>query len=533
MVHSSPLNGYIFLHITDCQAIIGKPFMGKTAKYSIEKEHLLTIRDLIQNRTGLFFPESKFFALDKPISDNFQDSPSTTISEYTRFLQSENGKPLFKKLISLLTTNETFFFREKAHFELIRKILLPGLIAKESSGTRSLAIWSAGCSTGEEPYSIAILLRELIPQIETWKIHLIASDIDPGTLYTAQEGIYNQWSFRGVDPDIIKKCFHKIGDEYSIKKEYKSLVRFMSHNLISDPPPNPGNQDKYFDLIICRNVTIYFTKETTTALASKFYHCLKDGGYLIVGHSEHSAENYALFKSRAFPDTIVYQKSTEEKPEQDSIFGPIKGEGLVSQFASGKIRALHGTVKKIRKKLPDTGKSEIPGRRDAANKEETIIFDTAIQYYKEKKYDLSVDRFLRILAINPPNARACWMLSHISANRGDFENAMAWGERCLKIDSLFQEVYYTLALAFMAQGNFEKAEEKLKEAIYIDQNFALAYFTLGNLYVSKRLYPQAKKCFNTAVDILTSRPMDETVSQTEKLTVRELLNIIESKVTVA
>lgn len=278
---------------------------------------------------------------------------------------------------------------------------------------------------------------ELIPLIETWGIHLIASDLDSEALGVARKGVYRQWSFRGVDPDIIKKYFFLKGDEYRVKNEHKSLVHFLNHNLVSSPPPDPGNRSKKFDLIICRNVTIYFAKETTSALASKFYHCLRDGGYLIVGHSEHSAENYAQFRSRIFPDAIVSQKAGEVKRGQDAILAPIVRNGPITKPPLRKAGTPYKTAQKSLRDFSGGAKPKICDHRGAVNKEETIIFDTAMQYYKEKKYDLSMDRFLRILDINPSNARVCWMLSHISANRGDFENSMAWGERCVEIDPLF------------------------------------------------------------------------------------------------
>lgn len=509
------------------------------------KDNLFVLRDFIQKRTGLFFPESNFFAIEELVHSNYQNSSFTNFNNYILYLHSKSGENHLKKLISLLTTNETFFFRGKPHFNLLEKHILPELISKEATASRTLSIWSAGCSTGEEPYSLAILLRKLIPRLETWNIHIHASDLDETALQVARKGEYGQWSFRGVNTDIINDCFIKEGDKYKIKEKYKSLVQFTANNLVLDSPPGSGDQKKKFDLIICRNVTIYFEKETTVMLASKFYNALQMGGYLIVGHAEHSAENYALFKTRAFPDAIVYQKGEGKRPLDGDIplqlsFLPLKDnkrkisrpQAKASHKRPG-IREENSLVKLIKeRKAPGLSQSDNLALREHRNtsSEETKIFNEAIRYYDEKNYELAIDDFLRILDINSSNARACWMLSHIASNRGYLEEAIAWANRCVEIDPLFKESYYTLSLVHLAQGELKEAENKIKKAIYIDHDFILGYFVLGSIYILMKLQSKANKHFKMASDMLHSKPTNEIIFQTEHLTVGELLNLIELKI---
>ena len=496
-------------------------------KNIINKENLLIVRDLIQKRTGIFFPESKILTLEKPIYENFLDSMSNSFSEYILHLSSKSEDSYFRKLISCLTTNETYFFRGKTDFEILRNHIFPELIKRESSDSRAISIWSAACSTGEEPYSLAIMLKELIPKIETWKINIIASDIDETAISTARKGEYSQWSFRGVDTATMNKYFYKKGDTYKIKEDYRSLVQFIHHNLISDNPPSNGNgDDEKFDIIICRNVTIYFKKETTMGLALNFYNSLKDGGYLVVGHAEYSADNYSKFISRVFPNGIVYQKSVNGNKNKKNVPEQIKSLKIEPFTETDNLLNI---IKKSSPSLVKTSDNLNLSEHRNNLREETIIFNEAIKYYNNSNYDFAIDRFFKILDINPKNVRASWMLCHISANRGHFEEAVKWGNRCIEIDPLFKEAYYSLALIHLERKEYNEAVEKLKKVIYIDANFTLGYFTLGNIYTLMYLHSQAKDCFKIASDLLSSKPSDEIVFQAEHLTVRELLNLVELK----
>lgn len=161
--------------------------------------------------------------------------------------------------------------------------------------------------------------------------------------------------------------------------------------------------------------------------------------------------------------------------------------------------------------------------------EESIMFDDAIQYYKNNDYDLAVDRLMKILDMNSKNVRASWMLCYMTAIREDFEGAIIWGNRCIEIDPLFKEAYYILSLIHLQKNEYNDALEKLKKAIYIDPNFALAYFTIGNIYTLIYLHSQPIDCFEKANDLLSSDPFSKGVFQIEYFTVKELFSLIDLK----
>lgn len=526
---------------------------------TLTKENLFVFRDLIQTRTGLFFPESKFYAIEKILQANFENATFENFSDYVLFLESAGGERPLKNLISLLTTNETYFFRGKSHFALLEKHILPKIIQREAAAAKNISIWSAGCSTGEEPYSIAILLKKLIPHVDQWNVRILGTDIDEGALNKAVKGEYGQWSFRGLDSGMIMDSFGKTGDVYCVHQSYKSLVSFQIHNLILDQPPRAETRDGKFDIIFCRNVTIYFKKETTKVLASKFYSVLREGGYLIVGDAEHSAENYPLFKSKTFPGAIIYQKNGDEDPTlvldmplyQGLHFSkknkghefPVNGDGtrLIIKHArrkkAGQEReGLLKFIQRNRSKRTQQGislkvleKQMKTIEKQNTSVEERRIFNEAMQYYFEKQYEMAIDRFLRIVDINPETASACWMLAHIASNRGDFEEAIAWAERSIKIDSLLKEPYYTLSTIYMARGELDRAMERIKKALYIDQEFILGHFVMGSIFRLMRFSSEAEKCFQKVKNLVSSKATDEVIFETEFLAVGILIKSLELK----
>ncbi len=490
---------------------------------TLTNTNISLFRDFIQTRTGLYFPESKFSAIKKMVQNVLQGTSFSGMGEYILYLKTREGDFHLKKVISLLTTNETYFFRGKAHFESLENYLLPKIIEREAGLSRSISIWSAGCSTGEEPYSISILLKKLIPKIESWHIEIFGTDIDEMALKSAIKGMYRQWSFRGLDDKRIERAFTKTEDRYFINDEYKSFVTFKRHNLISDPPPSPTNHQKQFDIIFCRNVTIYFEKETTMTLARTFFDVLKEGGYLIVGDAEHSAENYASFKSRTFPGAIIYQKNElapfSAKPKKKRLnINILEGLGIKKEAC----------LKSKKEQNLTAPKSEAVNiAQVSVSSEEKVIFNEAMQAYFDKNYDLVIDRFLRIMDINSRNASACWMISHVFSNREDFEEAIAWSERAIKIDPLFKEPYYTLSTIYMAKGRTEEALKNINKALYIDPDFILAHFFSGNIYLSMKRASEAEQCFENARTLVTSKATDEIIFETEFLVVGMFKRIVE------
>jgi chemotaxis protein methyltransferase CheR len=197
--------------------------------------------------------------------------------EYLKTNESEYG-PLMKAL----TVNFTEFFRDPGMYDFLRDDILPDIVRrKREQGRKIIRVWSAGCSSGEEPYSVAILVKEFLgSDIDYFIVNIRASDIDDVCLSAAKAGDYEELVFKNIAPSLFAKYFERAGEKYRVKDEIKALVKFEKHDLIS------GERKKYFDVILCRNVFIYFSRDTQKDLFEMFYEALNSDGYLIIGKTE-------------------------------------------------------------------------------------------------------------------------------------------------------------------------------------------------------------------------------------------------------
>jgi chemotaxis protein methyltransferase CheR len=247
----------------------------------------------------MYFDARRAHFLQDRLQRRLRECRMDSFYAYYRLLMSAAGKEELIKLVENLTVNETSFFRNKAQLELFHKQILEELIRKkQESGSHQIRIWSAGCSTGQEPYTIAMLLADALAyhqlrmpaagEIEwprplispPWRVEIPASDINYTVLRAAQEGIYNEHQMSSVDYSYRLRYFDKVGERYAVKKAIKELVHFDFHNLKTEFLPQQN------DVIFCRNVMMYFDEAEQRRLVEKFYRCLCPGGYLLVGHAE-------------------------------------------------------------------------------------------------------------------------------------------------------------------------------------------------------------------------------------------------------
>src|SRR4051812_48773537 len=257
------------------------------------------LQALVYQECGMFFDARRTHFLQDRLQRRLRECRMDSFYAYYRLLISAEGKRELSCLLENLTVNETSFFRNKAQLELFHKHILDEIIRqKQATGNYNLRIWSAGCSTGQEAYTIAMLIADalayhqlrmphasdtvwpkpLIPP--PWKVEIPASDINYSVLRAGQEGIYNEHQMSSVDYSYRLRYFDKVGERYAIKKAIKELVHFDFHNLKTEFLPQRN------DIIFCRNVMMYFDEAEQRRLIEKFYRCLAPGGYLLVGHAE-------------------------------------------------------------------------------------------------------------------------------------------------------------------------------------------------------------------------------------------------------
>lgn len=245
-------------------------------------EEFRLFRNLVYEESGMYLAEGKKDFLENRLAKRMKAVNRTTPYWYYRFVQ-ENKKAELLVLLDTLTINETSFFRNGPQFDLFRNIILPRILAKKAlTGERQIRIWSAGCSTGEEPYSIAMSALDTVREAHAWDLKVFASDLSLKALETAHRGIYPADRVTETVPSLAITTFlERLNDgAYQVKETLKKLVVFDYHNLKHENGMNA------LDVIFCRNVLIYFDEEEQKRVVNKFYRSLAPGGYLFLGHTE-------------------------------------------------------------------------------------------------------------------------------------------------------------------------------------------------------------------------------------------------------
>ncbi len=266
------------------------------------------IRDIIRDYCGLYFDDSSRYLLEKRLTRRVRSHHLNDFRDYYRLLRyDKNFEVELAAIIDVLTVNETYFFREQNQLRAFSEEILDELKEKNRD-TRTLRIWSAGCSTGEEPYTLAILIMEK-GNFLGWDIEIYGSDINQRVLQTARKGIYRRNSFRTADPYFVGKYFGEEDGSYRILDSVKKNVNFSYLNLLD---PFRTRFLGKMDVILCRNVLIYFDNASRRKVIDNFYDRLVDGGYLLLGHAESLINISTAFTLKHLKNDMVYQKPNKD-----------------------------------------------------------------------------------------------------------------------------------------------------------------------------------------------------------------------------
>ncbi len=266
------------------------------------------LRKMSNDHTGIIVPDDKFDMFYSRLSKHIRRLGLANFADYCEVLSGDNASE-FSEFINSITTNLTSFFREMHHFDYLSGTVIPQLL-KANAGTRSIRVWSAGCSTGEEPYSIAMTFLDNLPR--GWEVKILATDLDTDVLSTAAKGVYTADRIKGLPENLARNWFMKSKqsqmDHVKVKSELQSIIRFRQLNLMGDWPMRGP-----FDVIFCRNVLIYFDKNTKIRLAQRFSEILADDSSLFIGHSE---SLYQLTDQFKLIGNTIYQKEKQSFDEK-------------------------------------------------------------------------------------------------------------------------------------------------------------------------------------------------------------------------
>jgi len=272
----------------------------------LSDELFVQLRDMIYRKSGMFFNESKKYLLERRIENRLKELGLEKFEDYYYLLKySPDGEEEFRALLDEITINETSFYRNAPQMEVFQKYLLPEVL--KAKKVKQLKLWSAGCSTGEEPYTLAILILEVLGAgISGWSVDILGVDISQSALEKARKGEYGRYTLRNMPLRLVQKYFVKDGPIYKVREEVKKLVRFEAINLLDR---SQTNKIRGMDFVFCRNVLIYFDAEARRRVVASFYESLNPGGYLFIGHSESLHGISRSFDLVHFPKVIVYKKN--------------------------------------------------------------------------------------------------------------------------------------------------------------------------------------------------------------------------------
>jgi chemotaxis protein methyltransferase CheR len=265
------------------------------------------VRTLVRERSGVELRSTPRPDLDRALRDALDASGLQSPGELCAYMSDADGVAALDAFLGAVTVQESHFFRSHAQFDALRTHVLPTLLASRSD-SRRLRVWSAGCATGEEPYSLVILLEQLLPAIDQWDLVVLATDISLAALETAKRGLYRRWSFREVPAEIERRYFIEHGDRLEVIPRVRERVSFAPLNLARDRYPSLLSNTVDMDLILCRNVLIYFGEAVTAGVVRRLGDALADGGWLMLSQAEAGIAGGTPLEPRRFGGVLLHQK---------------------------------------------------------------------------------------------------------------------------------------------------------------------------------------------------------------------------------
>lgn len=426
-------------------------------------EEVEGFKDLVRRVSGLEIPDARRTVLERAIGREVDRTGLPDAAAlYRRLADPSEGRHDLESFIAALVVGETHFFRGAPQFEALESRILPDVIDRCRS-VRRLRLWSAGCASGEEAYSLAILLRRMLPDLDEWDVTILGTDINRAALRKASEGAYGPWSFRGV-PRISDGFFLRRGDEVEVRPEVRAMVEFRYLNLVDDVYPSGLTGIHSMDVILCRNVLMYFAREPARAVVARLHDALAEGGWLVVGYSDLLPEVSDRFGPCTLPPTAAYRKAADRsgsRAAEPAAEGP-PGEEARSRQALG------------------------PARAPAAP---------------------------------PVDGLAAYRSAKTHADRGETEAAERWIAAALARDPLLAPAHLLQALILQERGHLHAALEAVRRCVYAEPAWPLGHFALAGLLARLGQRTRAVKALNTVATLLAGRPPDDAIDEGDGLTV--------------
>ncbi len=472
-------------------------------KEIISEPYLSQIREFLSDRLGMHYSIQRESELSRKLLEAARKAGfSGTTSFIQWLLTSSPGRKDLEMLASFLTIGETYFLREEVAFEFLQEEFLKQYIYASRQTNRSLSVWSAGCSSGEEVYSLAGLIREMLPDHADWEIHITGTDINPTALAKAQGGKYSKWSFRKT-PSWFMKYVEKIDENsYKICDCLKNMVRFQSHNLATE-----SHLFYRLNIIFCRNVLIYFPPEMIRKITKGFYDSLAEGGVLVLSPVEASLDIYNRFMRKNFGGRTFFikdgktadqtiQSESPEKIAGADIEPPAKPEPLVVASES----------------------------LEADSEYTHLLF-----LFKEGLY-LRVENLIRQKAeeLNELPVKYQELLGQTYVDQGKEAEAELLYKKIIESGNQDTSADYFLAMIYIGQKRFKEARLLLEEILRTEPGNILANYQLGLLEHRQGNNDKSQQYFTKALDMLREFENGQILGDIPEMTAGQLKDLISS-----
>lgn len=485
------------------------------------------LSDVLGERIGLYYPRERWGDLERGIAAAARMFGKDTGACVDWLLAAPWSRHQIEVLASCLTIGETYFFRERRSFEVLRDEILPDLLRARRASERRLRIWSAGCCTGEEPYSIAMLLASTIPDLRDWNISILATDIDPVFLRKASMGGYGSWSFRDSPPGIRERYFKETSEgRFAIAPYIREMVTFSYLNLAELDYPSIANGTNAMDIVFCRNVLMYFDPARAAQVLQRLGCALLEGGWLFINPVEMPHTTLPQLELVRFDDVLLHRKTSAEVP---ALRVPVSTSRDIPAVPTG----IPPTWIVEAAPVPEPA-LEYPPQIEIVAAPHTpppgtplpSLHEAAEAAYREGRYAQAVQASLDILANAPNDTTAMALLAKTYANQGRLAQALQCCEKAVAAEKLNAQWRYLKATILQELGELEEAADEVRCALYLEPESPLLHFSLGNLLRRQGLAEDARRHFRNALALLESYAPDQLVPESDGLSAGRLTDII-------
>jgi len=437
------------------------------------------LREYLRRTAGLEFDEGRRASLAGIIDERRRASCAPDVASYLDLLAAAGGGQERQRLLDAVTIQETHFHRARPQIEALRTQILPEVLGRAADEGRQVLVWSAGCSTGEEPFTLAMLMLEVAHRMSSPPaMRVLGTDVSTAALQVAGAATYSGRTIDLAEPDAVDRWLVREADgTYVVKDEVRRLVDFAHHNLVTDPPPLAAHS---VDLVVCRHVTIYFSRDTTRSLVGRFRDVLSPSGWLLMGPAESLWQVSDAFALQAVGEAFAYRAAADPRRRAAVANGPAQGSasGAASRPVRAPAQVAAPPIRRPRPPAPAQPAAGVPATKPAPRTSQTrsrpvpaviadhgaAMIDSAQAAFDTGAYALAAQLATDTLALDPVSSAAYLLLGHARLNQGDNSGAVEPLQRAVYLDPSAGHAHFLLAVALSAMGRSKQAAPAYRAA---------------------------------------------------------------------